>query len=50
MPKRELKRKMKFIINSLDDEMYTTHDEAENNNIQNNQEEIEKILDNYYKK
>ena len=36
MPKRELKRKMKFIINSLDDEMYTTHDEAENNNIQNN--------------
>ena len=50
MPKRELKRKMKFIINSLDDEMYTTNDEAENNNIQNNQEEIEKILDNYYKK
>ena len=50
MPKRELKRKMKFIINSLDDEMYTTNDEVENNNIQNNQEEIEKILDNYYKK
>ena len=45
IPKRELKNKMKQILNSLDDEYY--------NNVQvdnNNQEEIEKILDNYYKK
>ena len=45
MPKRELKNKMKQILNSLDDEYY--------NNVEvdnNNQEEIEKILDNYYKK
>ena len=45
MPKKELKRKMKQIINSLDDNLY--------NNIEvdnNNQEEIEKIIDNYYKK
>ena len=44
MPKRELKNKMKQILNSLDDEYY--------NNVEvdnNNQEEIEKILDNYYK-
>ena len=45
MPKKDLKRKMKQIINSLDDNLY--------NNIEvdnNNQEEIEKIIDNYYKK
>ena len=45
IPKRQLKNKMKQILNSLDDEYY--------NNVQvdnNNQEEIEKILDNYYKK
>ena len=45
IPKRELKKKMKQIINSIDDDFY--------NNVEvdnNNQEEIEKILDNYYKK
>ena len=45
LPKKELKRKMKQIINSLDDNLY--------NNVEvdnNNQEEIEKIIDNYYKK
>ena len=45
IPQRQLKNKMKQILNSLDDEYY--------NNVQvdnNNQEEIEKILDNYYKK
>ena len=45
IPKRELKKKMKQIINSLDDDFYNNV-EADNNN----QEEIEKILDNYYKK
>ena len=45
IPKQELKRKMKQIINSIDDDYYTNV-EADNNN----QEEIEKILDNYYKK
>ena len=45
IPKKDLKRKMKQIINSIDDDYY--------NNVEvdnNNQEEIEKILDNYYKK
>ena len=36
---------MKQIINSIDDDYYNNV-EADNNN----QEEIEKILDNYYKK
>ena len=47
MPKKELKKKMKMILNSIDDEIYSTNDEVENNNNQNNQKEIEKILDNY---
>ena len=47
MPKKELKKKMKMILDSIDDEIYSTHDECENNNNQNNQKEIEKILDNY---
>ena len=45
MPKRELRNKIKQILNSLDEDYY--------NNVEvdnNNQEEIEKILDNYYKK
>ena len=45
MPKKALKKKMKQILNSIDDNFY--------NNVEvdnNNQEEIEKILDNYYKK
>ena len=45
IPKKQLKRKMKQIINSIDDDYYNNV-EADNNN----QEEIEKILDNYYKK
>ena len=45
MPKRELKKKMKKILESIDDDIYNN---AEIDN--NNQEEIEKILDNYYKK
>ena len=45
IPKKDLKRKMKQIINSIDDHYY------KNAEIDNNkQEEIEKILDNYYKK
>ena len=47
MPKKELKKKMKMILDSIDDEIYSTNDEVENNNNQNNQKEIEKILDNY---
>ena len=50
MPKKELKKTMKMIINSLEDDIFVTNDDEENNNIQNNQEELEKILDNYYKK
>ena len=45
IPKKDLKKKIKQIINSIDDDYY--------NNVEvdnNNQEEIEKILDNYYKK
>ena len=45
IPKKDLKRKMKQIINSIDDHYYKN---AEIDN--DNQEEIEKILDNYYKK
>ena len=47
MPKKELKKKMKMILDTIDDEIYMANDEAENNNNQNNQKEIEKILDNY---
>ena len=47
MPKKEIKKKMKMILDSIDDEIYSTNDEVENNNNQNNQKEIEKILDNY---
>ena len=47
MPKKELKKTMKMILDSIDDEIYSTNDEVENNNNQNNQKEIEKILDNY---
>ena len=47
MPKKEHKKKMKMILDSIDDEIYSTNDEVENNNNQNNQKEIEKILDNY---
>ena len=50
IPKRILKKKMKMIIESLDDEIYQNNEEVENNEIQNNQEELEKILDNYSKK
>ena len=50
MPKKELKKTMKMMINSLEDDIFVTNDDEENNNIQNNQEELEKILDNYYKK
>ena len=45
IPKKDLKKKMKQILNSLDDDYYNNQ-EVDNNN----QEEIEKILDNYYKK
>ena len=45
IPKKELKRKIKQIINSIDDDYYN-NEEDDNNN----EEEIEKILDNYYKK
>jgi hypothetical protein len=45
IPKKELKKKMKQILNSLDDDYYNNQ-EVDNNN----QEQIEKILDNYYKK
>ena len=44
-PKKNLRKKLKQIINSMDDDYYNN---VEVNN--NNQEEIEKILDNYYKK
>ena len=44
MPKKELKKTMKMIINSLEDDIFVTNDDEENNNIQNNQEELEKIL------
>ena len=47
MPKKELKKKMKMILDTIDDEIYMANDEAENNNNQNNQKEIAKILDNY---
>ena len=47
MPKKERKKKMKMILDSIDDEIYNANDEVENNNNQNNQKEIEKILDNY---
>ena len=51
IPKKELKKKMKMILNSIDDDNYINNDEGENtnnnNNIENNQEEIDKILDNY---
>ena len=47
MPKKELKKKMKMILDSIDDEIYSTNDEVENNNNQNNQKEIKKILYNY---
>ena len=45
IPKKELKAKMKQALKFIDDDYY--------NNVEidnNNQEEIEKILDNYYKK
>jgi hypothetical protein len=45
VPKKSLRKKLKQIINSMDDDYYNN---VEVNN--NNQEEIEKILDNYYKK
>ena len=45
IPKKDLKKKMKQILNSLDDDYYNNQ-EVDNNN----QEQIEKILDNYYKK
>ena len=47
MPKRELKKKLKIILNSMEDDIYPVNEEVENNNMQNNQEEIEKILNNY---
>ena len=47
MPKRELKKKLKIILNSIEDDIYPVNEEVENNNMQNNQEEIEKILNNY---
>ena len=43
-PKKNLRKKLKQIINAIDDDYYNN---VEVNN--NNQEEIEKILDNYYK-
>lgn len=46
IPKRDLKRKLKQIVNSLEDDFFTNEQEIENNN----QEEIEKIIDNYYQK
>ena len=45
IPKKELKAKMKQALKFIDDDYYNTV-EIDNNN----QEEIEKILDNYYKK
>lgn len=45
VPKKSLRKKLKQIINAMDDGYYNN---LEVNN--NNQEEIEKILDNYYKK
>ena len=47
MPKKELKKKMKMILDTIDDEIYMANDEAENNNNQNNQKKKKKILDNY---
>ena len=47
IPKRELKKKLKIILNSIEDDIYPVNEEVENNNMQNNQEEIEKILNNY---
>ena len=47
MPKRELKKKLKIILDSIEDDIYPVNEEVENNNMQNNQEEIEKILNNY---
>ena len=34
-------------LNSIEDDIYPVNEEVENNNMQNNQEEIEKILNNY---
>ena len=31
----------------MEDDIYPVNEEVENNNMQNNQEEIEKILNNY---
>ena len=45
VPKKSLRKKLKQIINAMDDGYYNN---LEVNN--NNQEEIEKILDNYYNK
>ena len=53
MPKKELKKRMKMYINAIDDDFYfnsTEEAETNNNNIQSNQEEINKILDNNYQK
>ena len=36
-----------MLLDTIDDEIYTTNEETGNNNAQNNQEEIDKILDNY---